>query len=233
MKLQKKLLIKIFTINIILGLYLFASSTSTQHISSHLLGVKYEANTLVGSKDTKEQLVIKLDGVDCFTFIDYVEAMKDAYTNDEFKQNLIETRYEKGIISFKNRRHFFSDWLSNKYIKDITCQTGPCIKVFKRLNKKGINRYYLDGIDIKKRKISYVKPQEFDSLSLKQGDYIGIYTPKDGLDVTHVGIAIFKNDQWYLRHASSVMKKVIDSELDSYLENKDGVIVYRSLKIQE
>ncbi len=205
------------------------SSESAEDISSFFLGVKYEANTLIGSINEKEKLVMKLDGVDCFTFIDYVESMKGAVTNDEFKSNLLYVRYKDETLSYKKRRHFFSDWLENRNIKDITCETGPCISVVKSLNKKGINKVYLEGIEIVKRKISYVPVGEFDSLSLKNGDYIGIYTHKEGLDVSHVGIAVNKNDTWYLRHASSIEKKVVDSELDEYLNGKDGVLVYRSL----
>ena len=222
---------KLFTIFFFVS-YIYATD-AVENLTSFFLGVKYESNTLVGSKDTQEKLTVKLDGVDCFTFIDYVEAMKGAVTNDEFAQNLIEVRYKKGIVSYENRRHFFSDWLENKNIKDVTCQTGPCIKTIKNLNKKGINEVYLEGIDIVKRKVSYVNPREFDSFSLKQGDYIGIYSNSEGLDVSHVGIALFKDDTWYLRHASSIEKEVIDSELDEYLKDKPGVVVYRSLKSLE
>lgn len=224
---MKKLIIILLFIQAVLG------TQGSGHISSHFLGVKYEADTLIGSKDIKEKLVIKLDGMDCFTFIDYVEAMKGAVTNEEFKNNLIEIRYKEGIVSYKKRRHFFSDWLENKYIRDVTCHAGPCKSVLKSLNKKGINSVYLEGIEIVKRKIDYVSVEEFDSYSLKQGDYIGIYTKQAGLDVSHVGIAVQKDGVWHLRHASSIEKKVIDSELDQYLKDKEGVIVYRSLKIQE
>lgn len=193
---------------ILLFPFLLWATEDIAHISSFFLGVKYEPNTLIGSSSTKEKLVMKLDGVDCFTFIDYVEAMKGAVTNDEFKDNLVQVRYKEGIVSYKKRRHFFSDWLENKNIKDITCETGPCISVVKSLNKKGINKVYLEDIEIVKRKISYVPIEEFDSLSLKDGDYIGIYTKQEGLDVTHVGIALNKKGTWFFRHASSIKKKL-------------------------
>jgi hypothetical protein len=220
---MKKLLI------ILLSSFFLYATENAGHISSFFLGVKYEAGTLIGSDTTKEKLVMKLDGVDYFTLIEYVEAMKGAVTNDEFKANLINIRYKDGIVSYKNRRHFFSDWLEKRNIKDITCETGPCINVIKSLNKKGINQVYFEGIDIVKRKISYVPVEEFDSLSLNDGDYIGIYTKKQGLDTIGAGIALNKDGTWYLRHASIKEKKVVDTELDQYLGDKDGVIVYRSL----
>ena len=63
---------------------------------------------------------------------------------------------------------------------------------------------------------------------LKDGDYIGIYTKIQGLDVTHTGIIVFKDGFVYLRHASSKKMKVIDSLLLEYISSKDGVVVYRN-----
>ena len=61
------------------------------------------------------------------------------------------------------------------------------------------------------------------------GDYIGIYTHIEGLDVTHVGILIKKEGKAYLRHASSKKEflKVIDEPFESYIKNTPGFIVLR------
>src|SRR5574341_1521626 len=45
-------------------------------ISEKFLNTKYEDSTLVGDIHHPEELVINLKGVDCFTYIDYVEAMQ-------------------------------------------------------------------------------------------------------------------------------------------------------------
>lgn len=45
-------------------------------ISALFLHVPYGANTLVGSASVPEQLVVELTRVDCFTYADYVEALK-------------------------------------------------------------------------------------------------------------------------------------------------------------
>lgn len=64
---------------------------------------------------------------------------------------------------------------------------------------------------------------------LKTGDFVGIYSPLDGLDVSHVGIIIRKNNKIYFRNASLLTKnrKVIDTLLETYLKNKPGIVVLR------
>ena len=64
---------------------------------------------------------------------------------------------------------------------------------------------------------------------MKTGDFVGIYSEIQGLDVSHVGIITIDDNIHYLRHASSAKeyKKVIDQDLKDYLSNKPGIIVLR------
>ena len=59
---------------------------------------------------------------------------------------------------------------------------------------------------------------------LKTGDYAGIYSPMQGLDVSHVGIIIRDKDTFFLRHASSDrrFRKVVDQELQEYISGTTG-----------
>ena len=68
--------------------------------------------------------------------------------------------------------------------------------------------------------------------SLQTGDYVGIYTDKEGLDVSHTGIIIRKGGVVFLRHASSKEKnqKVVDEVLSGYMQNKPGLVIYRPVK---
>ncbi|MGH7885080.1 MAG: N-acetylmuramoyl-L-alanine amidase-like domain-containing protein, partial [Thermodesulfobacteriota bacterium] len=58
-------------------------------ISAQFLGTKYLENTLIGNHNTGEILTINLDGMDCFTFLDYVEALTLSENFMDFKANLI------------------------------------------------------------------------------------------------------------------------------------------------
>lgn len=219
------------SLKVIFFIFVFISSCFSKDFQTikedGFLNIPYKANTL-NKYDEKEKLNIDFSCVDCFIFIDYIEALKEADDLKEFKKNLIQVRYKDGKIAYKKRRHFFTNWLSNKNIKDITCEVGTCKKVEKYLNKKNEKDVYLKNIDIKKAIVSYVPIVKVNFSKLQTGDYIGIYTSKKGLDVTHVGMAVYKKGVWYFRHASSKVGKVIDSVLAEYIKNKKGILVFRS-----
>ena len=64
---------------------------------------------------------------------------------------------------------------------------------------------------------------------LRPGDYLGLYSPDPGLDVTHVGIVVRVGGRLMLRHASSrqAERRVVDSDLANYLAGKPGIVVLR------
>jgi len=196
-------------------------------LSEKFLNIKYVSNTLSNHEiDTsRENLIINFNSLDCFTFIDTLEALKRSTNKKQFKNELIHTRYKNGDISYQSRNHFFSDWIGSNSMNDITCKLGACEKTTKYLNQ---NEKYLKEIPTVKREISYIKSTKIDTTLLKNGDYVGIYTDKKALDVTHTGIIIKKLGKVFIRHASSLEKKIIDSELLSYTKNKLGVLIYRS-----
>ena len=111
-----------------------------------------------------------MTSLDCFTFIDTIEALKSSTNKKQFKNELIHTRYKKGDISYQNRNHFFSDWIESNAMNDITCTLGACEKTIKYLNQ---NEKYLKEIPTVKREISYIKSTKIDTSLLKNGDYVG------------------------------------------------------------
>ena len=207
-------------------------------VSRQFLGVPYGANTLIGSANEPEQLVVELQKVDCFTYADYVEALKRANDRDEFIDNLIGVRYKDGVVGFQNRKHFFTDWsaLAPAIATDITTSlSANSIQLTKNLNKKDSDGVYLPGLPVVPRTISYIPSQQVDSSvlgGLRTGDYIGAYAEDGGLDVTHIGIFIDSPDGPVLRNASSLSanNKVVDSPLLDYLQTVPGVVVLRPVQ---
>ncbi len=63
---------------------------------------------LHGSEKTPEKLIIDFRGLDCFTYLDYVEALRKSTSLKEFINNVIRTHYIKGNVHFLNRKHFFT-----------------------------------------------------------------------------------------------------------------------------
>lgn len=207
-------------------------------LSEQFLGTPYKGHTLTGDIDTPEVFTINLGGMDCFTYIDYVEALRVSGSYPDFKDSLQNIRYRGGDISFLNRNHFFTDWPVNnpQHVKDVTREIGgdKTVSVKKRLNIKKDGGKYLPGIPANEREVYYIPSASIDEDivgELNTGDYVGIYTELPGLDVTHTGIVIKRNGRAYLRHASSrsVNDRVVDEDLLEYMQNKPGLVVFRPL----
>ena len=213
-------------------------SERSEIVSRQFLGIPYGANTLIGSANESEQLVVELQKVDCFTYVDYVEALKRADDREEFIDSLSEVRYKDGAVGFQNRKHFFTDWSVSApaIANDVTTSlSANSIQLTKNLNKKDSGGTYWPGLPAVPRTISYIPSQQIDSSvlgRLRTGDYIGAYAEDGGLDVTHIGIFIDTPDGPIFRNASSLRanNKVVDSPLLDYVQTVPGVVVLRPVQ---
>jgi hypothetical protein len=205
-------------------------------ISDRFLGTPYAEDTLIGDAKTPEVLVVNLAAMDCFTFIDYVEAMRLSGSFDEFVANLQRIRYRGGEVDFRARNHFFTDWIESVpcHVEDVTALVarGAAQSAVKHLNRRGDGSLFLPGVEVRERRITYIPGGAADREALNRlaaGDFVGMYTEEEGLDVTHVGIVIRKESSLFLRHASSKegLHKVIDAGLAGYFAEKPGIVVLR------
>lgn len=222
--------------------------TRVEFISRLFLDVEYTESTLIGSITSPEVFVVNLEKVDCFTFIDYVEAMRRSGDFSGFIENLKRVRYHytppspplhKGgefLASFENRNHFFTDWIeyNSAFVEDVTDLIGEhrAIHVIKKINLKKDGTHFVEGIKSAEREIKYIPASAIDNAvinRLNTGDYAGIYSDEEGLDVSHVGVIIRKGDKIYFRHASSRanIRKVVDEDYINYMKEKPGLIVLR------
>ncbi|MCL1582136.1 DUF1460 domain-containing protein [Xanthomonas nasturtii] len=206
-----------------------------KRISALFLDTPYQANMLQGSATTPEKLIIDFTGLDCFTYLGYVEAARRASSQQDFVDRLVLTRYVDGIVGFPYRKHFFSDWVARPYelADDITASISPnAVSVDKALNLKADGSNYLPGLPVVQRTITYIPVAAVDSNvvgQLRTGDYVGRYSPADGLDVSHVGIFSMTDAGPVLRNASSRPEnnKVVDSPFMEYVARTAGIVVYR------
>ncbi|MEW6584870.1 MAG: N-acetylmuramoyl-L-alanine amidase-like domain-containing protein [Nitrospirota bacterium] len=206
------------------------------YLSEQFLGVGYGESTLIGSRDMPEVFVISLSMVDCFTLLEYVEALRRAESFSQFRENLRKVRYKSGEVVFTSRNHFFTDWPvhNGDSVTDVTREIGDFrdVAVQKRLNEKGDGTRYLNGIEPFSRRIRYIPSEAIDETIISRmetGDYIGIYSHSPGLDVSHTGILVKKDDGVFLRHASSQEqhRKVVDQEFSIYIADRPGIVVLR------
>ncbi|WP_334042403.1 DUF1460 domain-containing protein [Burkholderia ambifaria] len=204
-------------------------------MSRALLGTPYRDDTLIGSPTVPEQLVVDLQGVDCFTFADYVEALRRSVSRRAFLRNLIDTRYVDGEVGYLQRKHFFTDWAYRplRNVDDVTARlSARAVTVEKTLNRKSDGSPYVPGLPPTNRAITFIPAGFVDDYvvsQLRTGDFIGIYAAADGLDVTHVGIFVMTDRGPMLRNASSLDKnrKVVDSPLIEYVARTPGIVVLR------
>lgn len=205
-------------------------------VSSAFLGTPYQADTLIGGPGTPEALVVNFNGVDCFTLADYVEALTHSHDQKSFLHNLTQVRYTGGNIDYLSRRHFFSDWFATTphNARDVTPDISPDYATAnKQLNRKPDGGEYIPGLGIHSRKINYIPGNTISHQvldRLKTGDYVGVYSPLEGLDVSHVGIVVRHDRQVWFRNASSLAanRKVVDSPFLEYMRAKPGIVVLRA-----
>lgn len=205
-------------------------------VSSAFLDTSYQADTLIGGPGTPEALVVNFNGVDCFTLADYVEALTHSHDQKSFLHNLTQVRYTGGNVDYLSRRHFFSDWFATTphNARDVTPDISPDYATAnKQLNRKPDGGEYIPGLGIHSRKINYIPGNTISHQvldRLKTGDYVGVYSPLEGLDVSHVGIVVRHDRQVWFRNASSLAanRKVVDSPFLEYMRAKPGIVVLRT-----
>lgn len=207
-----------------------------ERISELFLDTPYRSGTLIGGPDIPEELVADFGAVDCFTLLDYVEALRRSPDLGRLRQTLTEVRYRQGVVGYFHRRHFFTDWAREPRIKDVTRLVGAGREkiVRKNLNGKRDGTVFLPGIAVLERTVAYLPAAVLDNeiLSrLQTGDYVGVFSEDPGLDVTHVGIVVRRQEKLFLRHASSKPEtaRVVDSGLLPYFSGKSGMVVLRPL----
>ena len=211
-------------------------------ISRQFLSLPYQEKTLVGGVQTPEVLTINLAEVDCFTLLDYVEAMRLSASFEDFKSTLKKIRYRSGVVDYQHRNHFFTDWIefNSDLVTDVTEQIGAdkMKKALKMLNGRVNNKQLLPNVPIRNREITYIPTKVLNVQvisKLKTGDYVGIYSDRPNLDVTHVGIVIRDGNRLLFRHASSASrhKKVIDEDFKNYVSGTSGIVVLRPKPAQK
>lgn len=199
------------------------------------LNTPYVANTL--EQNNEEKLVINCNEVDCTTFVEYVIAKSlctdksDNSSENCFADNVKRIRYRDGKINgYTSRLHYTTDWINDNIkkgiIEDITAKNSEYTitlsvdymskhpEKYKHLNNSPENVVKIAAIEkqISGQKVrwlpkEYLPTEGFDWI--KDGDIITFMTNIAGLDVSHMGIAIYVDGNLHLLHASSKEKKVI------------------------
>ena len=184
-------------------------------ISAGLLGRPYLTHPLVGSPETTERLVTRVDGFDCVTFVETVLALAYADSPADFTRQLISIRYRDGHIDWTTRLHYATEWsaynVERRLLDDLTGGAES------RLRQH--NLYQVRGLDPRPATYHYYPKRTYPTIAptLMSGDIIFFVSGRPGLDTNHLGIVISRNGQLLLRNASRRQRAVVDEPLDDYV----------------
>lgn len=186
-----------------------------------------------------ESLIVRLDAVDCTTFVEYVTAArlarvaKPSATDSLFTVYLQALRYRHGIRgNYATRKHYFSEWISDAeaqgLLREVTSQLKGAQSLTKTIDFMSRNpRYYPqlqqseamlnDVRDVEKQLsaelVFYIPVTRIAKAyaQMQHGDIVAFLTKTDGLDVQHVGFVWKPTPDAVprLMHASSAQKQVV------------------------
>lgn len=222
------------------------------------LDTPYVAHTL--ERAAQEELFTDRSEVDCTTFVEDVMAMtlceeQEVLSESEFAKNLQRVRYRNGILDgYTSRLHYVADWINDNIqkgiIEDITAMYSEDKETLllnymsthpdKYTHLKSAPQNVAEMAKHEQRltgQVVHWLPKEkipHEGLSwIKDGDIIMLTTNIKGLDVSHMGLAIYQEGKLHLLHASSIKKKVIiDSDtLRDQLQKSKHVTGIRVLRM--
>lgn len=205
-----------------------------------LEGTPYVAHTLEGES---EMLTINIDELDCTTFIETLYALtrttlNGRYSWRDYAHHLEDLRYRRGEMGdYSSRLHYISDWIidnSNRgNLIDVTSDI-KCVRYkIKNINYMSTHRDSYPSlandtiyekiknfeIGYRNHRFPYIKKESLNSKDVKavvkRGDFVGLVTRIDGLDISHLGIVeLDAEGNIVLLDASSIGKKVMLEDID-------------------
>lgn len=222
-----------------------------------LKGLPYVAKTLERNKD--EKLVVNLRQLDCTTYVETVLALarsmeqkKPTFSN--YCNNLRLIRYKGGVVSYPTRQHYFTYWIQQNVkdgiVSDIQSPNPPfsALQTVKaNYMTTHLSQYpmlkgkpqWVRQIEAMEKSITGLKARYIpksgvnnNSLlrkSVHDGDIIAIVTKKAGLEISHLGIAVWHKDGLHMLNASSLYHKVVEDSnlLKTYLYNQKSALGIR------
>lgn len=224
------------------------------------IGTPYKGGTLDAGEN--ETLIVRTDSLDCTTYVEavlalYLSSFKDNPGYDDFSESLIYIRYRGGVIDgYASRLHYFSDWASDNekkgILREVTQEGEHDVRLcslnymtthsnlYRQLKDNDsliseISKVEKSWIDYKMPYIpkNVLNSSKDDSL-VEDGDILALTTNISGLDVLHLGFALWIDGRLHLLHASSLHGKVIidTSTIFDYLKNRNKHTGIRVLRVK-
>ena len=216
------------------------------YFGKKLLDIPYVGNTLeIGDKEQLVINIHELDCITFLENVITLSLCdkQEKRTFEDFCKNLIKIRYRDGKIGdYTSRLHYFSWWAEDKVkmgiIKDVLSENDTLSKenifdinfmsnhpdYYKHLKNNpdfvSIIKQYEE--EINEKKYRYIPKENLSTEKnpllkiIHDGDIVAMVTNIRGLDICHVGIIFWENENMHLLHASSLKKRVLISEESLY-----------------
>lgn len=226
-------------------------------------GRPYVAATL--EKFDDERLVINTRQLDCTTLVENVTALtlcayRGLYTFRDYLNALMSLRYRGGVLGdYTSRLHYFTDWIRDKEAMGLVeeQQANPPFTAVQTLDINYMSRHpqayralkaHPELVEVIRR-----QEQELTGLSFRyipkaevlntavlrsaihDGDIIAITCSKPGLDIAHLGLAVWRKDGLHLLNASQLHKRVVTEPmtLRQYLQKHPSHTGIRVIRIKK
>lgn len=215
-----------------------------------LEGMPYVAGTL---DEPGEELRIYLTRTDCIIFVETCLALARTTAQggdfQSFAEEIQQSRYRGGHVeAYADRLHYTTEWARQGErrgtLKDITLELGGEVldRKISYMSSHPDSYPLMDDVEaiheaearLNSEPRHYIpKARVAQALKdLRSGDIICLVTNVEGLDISHVGMALVENGAVHLLHASTgPMKVVTDSRtLTQYLAARSSVIGIQVLR---
>ena len=221
------------------------SETSTLWFARQFLNVPYVAHTLEVNDDERLVVNTRqLDCTTLVETVAALKlcAQQGKRGFTDYQQILRTLRYRQGrMAGYPSRLHYFTDWIRDKaemqLVTDIQQPNPPFTAVqtvrvnymsthptaYKALkaNASLVPEIRAQEQSLTGMKVRYIPKHQIRNNKLlrsvvKDGDILAITCNKKGLDIAHLGFAVWRKDGLHLLNASMIHKKVVEEPMTLY-----------------
>lgn len=239
-------------------------STTELFFARKFIGVPYVAHTLEQDGEEQLVVNLKqldcttlVETVAVLTLC--AESGKTTY--DDYRKILTTLRYRQGKLDgYTSRLHYFTDWIVDntklglveerqspnppftavQKIKVNYMSTHPSSYSALKAHPEWVKTIAKTEQAINGKTFRYIPKAQVANTktmraAVKDGDIIAITCNKKGLDIAHLGFAVWKKDGLHLLNASSIHKKVVEEPmtLRQYLKKHPSHTGIRIVKVKK
>ena len=219
--------------------------TSVLWLARQFLNIPYVAHTLEVNEDERLVVNTRqLDCTTFIETVTALKlcAQQGKRSFADYLGVLRQLRYRQGrMAGYPSRLHYFTDWIRDKsemqLVTDIQQPNPPFSAVqtvnvnymsthptaYKALkaNPALVPEIRASEVSLNGMKVSYIPKRSLRNNALlrkviKDGDILAITCNKKGLDIAHLGFAVWRNDGLHLLNASMLHKKVVVESMTLY-----------------